>query len=161
MILFQSCFPYGGTQPSFTANNEDDELVFELTVDDGNGNTDTDTVTITVERVPPEIFVASLSANSVLRFVDPATLDGNVEPDATLSDEEALLDAPIDVIMTGESQLIVLNRNSNSLNLYLASATSSDDQAPFFVVQGAATLLDQPAGMAFDSVIDRQLEKRG
>ena len=53
--------------------------------------------------------------------------------------------------MTGESSLIVLNRNSNSLNLYLASATSSEDQAPFFVVQGTATLLDQPAGMAFDS----------
>ena len=99
--------------PGFTARNEDDELVFELTIDDGNEHTDTDTVTITVERVPLEFFVASLSGNSVLRFVDAASLDGNVEPDATLSDEEALLDAPIDVIMTGESQLIVLNRNSN------------------------------------------------
>lgn len=135
---------------SFTASSEDEELVFELTVDDGNGHTDTDSITITVERVPPNLFITNVSGNSAILIVDPASKDGNVAPDGSLSNAEALLDAPTDVLLPGDSSLIVLNRGSNSLNLYLDATTSSDDQAPLFIVQGAATLLDQPTTMAHD-----------
>ncbi len=136
--------------PSFTAANEDDELTFELTVDDGNGHTDSDAVTVTVVREPLLVLVVNFAGDSIVQFEDLATKDGDVEPAAALSDPEALLDGPIDMVMNRDDWLIVANRNTNSLNLYLASSTSDEDQAPRRVVQGGATLLDQPTSMAYD-----------
>lgn len=126
-------------------------LSFELTVDDGQAHDDSDEVTVTVIRNAPILFVANAVGNSVLRFVDPGSKDGNVAPDTVLEGDDASLNAPTDIVVNRESLLIAVNRGANSLNLYLGSVFASGDSTPFFVVEGNATLLDQPTGIEFVS----------
>lgn len=135
--------------PSFAAPNEDAELEFELTTDDGKGHTDADSVTVTVVRNAPVLLLANNTGNSIVRFLDPAEKDGNVAPDTTLAGETSQLSGPIDIVVTRESWLIAANRASNTLNFYLASAIAGGDLSPFGIVEGAGTLLDQPTSLAY------------
>lgn len=130
--------------PSFEAPNVDGDLVFEVTVDDGNGHTDSDRVTVSVSREASILFVANLGGPSVGRFVDLVDRNGDIAPDTQLAGDTTMLAEVSDVVVNRENSLIAVNRSNNSLNLYLASAVSIGDVAPAFIVRGPATGLDRP-----------------
>ncbi len=130
--------------PSFVAPNVNGDLVFEVTVDDGNGHTDSDRVTVTVSREASILFVANLGGNNIGRFVDLGDKNGNVAPDTLLVGSLTMLAEVSDIVVHRENYLIAVNRSTNSMNLYLASAVSGGNVPPAFIVRGPATLLDRP-----------------
>ncbi|HQK92426.1 MAG TPA: PKD domain-containing protein [Armatimonadota bacterium] len=141
-------------QATFSAPAGSAVLTFLLTVDDGHGGTDSDTVTITVEAATTSrLYVANLIGNSVVGFVDPGLLDGNVAPDAVLSGTATELANPADVVVIGEA-LAVANFGADSITVYSNAETAHGNEAPRSIVAGANSQLVDPTSLAVDAARD-------
>ncbi len=66
------------TTPTFEAPNEDAELEFEVTVDDGRGGSDSDSVSVLVTAKRARLYIANISGHSVTSYEDPALVNGNL-----------------------------------------------------------------------------------
>jgi hypothetical protein len=143
---------------SFTAPDEEDTLIFQLTVDDGRTGLDTDSVTVTVTEVVPErdpvLFVANYNDNSVVSFKDPGTLNGNISPTTVLSGGQTQLFLPSDIVVSADETLIVSNFATDAITSYEDAFNTNGNFAPSGNVQGNATQLDDPATLALNSEED-------
>lgn len=141
-------------QATFTAPAGSAVLTFLLTVDDGHGGTDSDTVTITVEAATASrLYIANLVGNSVVSFVDPGLLDGDVAPDTVLSGTATELGNPADVAVVGAA-LAVANFGADSITVYADAETADGNEAPRGIVTGATSQLADPTSLAVDPARD-------
>jgi len=136
------------TTPTFEAPNEDVELEFEVTVDDGRGGTDSDSVSVLVTAKRARLYIANYSGHSVTSYDDPAFVNGNLPPDTNLQGAQTQLLTPADIIVTAEGTLIASNFAGNALTSYEDAPTTNGNLEPDGNVAGAATELDGPASLA-------------
>jgi len=139
---------------SFTAPDEEDTLIFQLTVDDGRSGTDTDSVTVTVAEVVPErdpvLFVANFGGDSIVSFEDPKSLDGNIPPNTVLSGGQTQLSRPSDIVVSTRDTLIVSNFSTDAITSYEDAFNTNGNFAPSGNVQGNATQIDDPTTLAIN-----------
>ena len=141
--------------PTFTAPNVDETLTFELTVADGNGGSDTDTVNITVTKSVPVLFIANFIGSRVTSYQDPITVNGNVAPDTNLQGTQTQLNAPSDIVVTGDQTLIVSNfAGPHAITSYKNANATNGNLAPDGNVQGAATTLVAPTTLTINPAAD-------
>ena len=142
------------TTPTFEAPNEDAELEFEVTVDDGRGGSDSDSVSVFVTAKRARLYIANISGHSVTSYEDPALVNGNLPPDTNLQGAQTLLLSPADIIVTAEGTLIASNFAGNALTSYEDAPTTNGNFAPDGNVAGAATELAGPASLAVNKAQD-------
>ncbi len=134
--------------PTFEAPNEDAELVFEVTVDDGKGGSDSDSMSVLVTAKRARLYIANIDGHSVTSYEDPALVNGNLPPDTNLQGTQTQLLSPSDIIVTGEGTLIASNFAGNALTSYEDAPTTNGNLEPDGNVAGAATALVGPASLA-------------
>ena len=139
---------------TFELANIDDTLVFEVTVDDGQGHSATDTVTVTSSRLAPILLLVNRLGNSVVGFVDPGTLDGNVAPDTEIVGDLTTLAGPTDVLVNLTNDLVVSQSGTDALQLFGDPEVTTGNIAPPTTVLGPSTLISDPAAMAYDATED-------
>ena len=148
---------------SFTAPNQAATLTFQLTVGDGQGNTSTDTTVVTVTTstvAKPTIYIANQGGSNVTAYdiTTPATVNGNIPPNANLAGGQTQLAGPVDNVVDKDGALLVLNANNKSVTVYanaLNLGTVNGNIAPTRNVQGAATLLTTGAdSLAINTAAD-------
>lgn len=146
---------------TFTAPNTAGTLVFQLTVSDGTASA-TDTVEIGVNTqvtATPVLLVANFNGNNVVGFniSNPNNVNGNIAPSANLAGAQTQLSQPTDIVLDVNGSLLVTNNGTNSITTYADAADLSGingNVAPLRNVQGAATLLNIPASLAFRTTSD-------
>jgi hypothetical protein len=146
---------------SFTAPSQAATLTFQLTVDDGHGGTASDTVVVTVVTgaVPKPILYIANGGGSVSAYdiTTPATVNGNVPPNANLAGGQTNLGRPADVVIDNDGDLLVVNNTGNSITAYanaLNLGAINGNVAPIRNVQGLATLLVNPFTLAINRAND-------
>jgi hypothetical protein len=148
--------------PAFVAPNTADTLTFQLTVNDGRGGTDTDSVDVNVGGQAPTqsiLYIANFGLPGVIAYdiTTPATVNGNIAPDAFLAGAQTLLAAPSDLVVDGNGGLLVCNLTAKSITGYadaLTLASINGNVTPTRNVQGAATGLVAPVSMAISTAND-------
>lgn len=127
------------------------------TVTDSAGQTATDSVPINVGTPPPAVtptlFVANRGAPRVLSWQNPATVNGNIAPDTNISGSAAQLTFPFHLVVNSANELIVsdsLPPGTAKLLVYNDAAAANGNLAPARNVNGAATQLSFPRGLAYD-----------
>ncbi|NLG41867.1 MAG: hypothetical protein GX547_01365 [Phycisphaerae bacterium] len=146
---------------SFTAPNISELLTFQLTVDDGNGGTASDSTSVTVTTTPPPkptLFIANNAGNvTAYDLTSPATINGNIPPNANLAGAQTLLLGPTDLVIDSGGNLLVSNAGTASITGY-ANAVNlgsiNGNVAPNRNVQGAATQLLVPVSLAINTAND-------
>jgi hypothetical protein len=147
---------------SFTAPNQAATLTFQLTVSDGRGGTASDTTVVTITATPvskPILYIANVGGDSITAYdlTTPATVNGNIPPNANLAGAQTLLSEPDALVIDNAGGLLVLNFANNSVTGYTNARSLGQingNVAPIRNVQGAATLLARPASMTIDRVND-------
>ena len=147
---------------SFTAPNQGATLTFELTVNDGNGGTASDTAVVTVMTgmvAKPILYIANFGGSNVTAYdiTTPATVNGNIPPNANLAGAQTLLAGPSDLVIDKAGGLLVSNYNGASVTGYanaLDLGMVNGNIAPTHNVQGSATLLAKPTSLAINAAND-------
>jgi hypothetical protein len=131
--------------PSFTAPDSDEQMEFELTVEDEGGLTSTATVLVSVTApTQPRLYIANVG-NTVTSYADPSSVNGNIVPDTNLAGAQTQLTVPTDVVVNSANQLMVSNLSAASVTTYDNADQTNGNLAPDGNVQGAATQLN-PGG---------------
>ena len=131
--------------PSFTAPDSDEQMSFELTVEDEGGLTSTATVFVSVTAPSePRLYIANLGGN-VTSYADPSGVNGNIVPDTNLAGAQTQLAFPADIVVNADNQLLAANFATASVTTYDDADQTNGNLSPDGNVQGAATQLN-PAG---------------
>ncbi len=147
---------------SFTAPNQAATLTFQLTVNDGRGGTATDSTVVTVMTVvvpKPILYIANFGGANVTAYdiTTPATVNGNIAPNANLAGLQTLLAAPSDLVISKNGGLLVSNFIAPSVTGYadaLDLGKINGNVAPSQNLAGGATALAQPVSLAINSTSD-------
>ena len=132
--------------PSFTAPDSDEQMSFELTVEDEGGLTSTATVFVSVTAPSePRLYIANFGGNNITSYGNPSAVNGNIVPDTNLAGAQTQLLAPSDIVVNGENQLLASNFAAASVTTYDDADQTNGNLSPDGNVQGAATQLN-PAG---------------
>ena len=139
-------------QPTFVALNVPGTLTFKLTVSDGTRPSSA-TVNVAVFTAPV-LFVANLTGNSVVSFVDPAALSGNVTADHILVGASTRISEPAAVALDAGGRLVVSNFATPALSIYANGLGAGGEQAPSAVVVGPDTQFTAPVALAGNAARD-------
>jgi len=91
--------------------------------------------------------------NSILRFSNAESSNGNVAPTATLSGAATLISAPQHLFLdTSADRLFVANQGGSSVLIFDNASTLTGSVAPTRTISGNATNLSAPIDLALDSV---------
>jgi hypothetical protein len=148
--------------PAFVAPNTAETLTFELAVNDGRGGTDTDSVDVNVGGQAPQqsiLYITNFGIPGVIAYdiTTPATVNGNITPDAFLAGGQTQLAAPSDLVVDGNGGLLVCNLTAKSITGYadaLNLTSINGNVAPTRNVQGGVTGLAAPVSMAISTAND-------
>jgi hypothetical protein len=113
---------------------------------DGNGNNN--------NPPPPtsggQLYVAT--PNSILRFSQALSANGNVQPAGTISGSSTQLSNPRFLHSdTANERLIVANTGNSSILIFNSASTLTGNPAPSAVIAGSATGLSSPVDTAIDA----------
>jgi hypothetical protein len=138
----------------FTAPATPDALAFELTVSDGFGGTATDSVHVAVFTPPvtPQLFISNFIGKSVVSYLNPSTVNGNIAPDTNLSGAQTSINNPADIVVTSNGVLLVANRlAAGVITSYPDAGTANGNVVPSRNVSGVSTALALPTSLAINS----------
>jgi hypothetical protein len=110
--------------------------------------TGTGQLTITDTVTEARLYISNFSGNSVVSYLNPSTVNGNIAPDTNLSGVQTQLNQPSDAVVDGNGNLLVSNFGTPSVTGYANAAAASGNQAPNRNVQGGATQLAAPTTIA-------------
>ncbi len=128
--------------PSFTAPDSDEQMEFELTVEDTGGLTSTASVFVNVTAPSePRLYIANVGAN-VTSYANPAEVNGNIVPDTNLAGAQTQLMFPSDIVVNSANQLLVSNFTAGTVTTYNDADQTNGNLSPDGNVQGAATQLN-------------------
>lgn len=96
------------------------------------------------------LFIANFNGNNVTSYSDPATVNGNIAPEANLAGAQTQLTNPSDIVVNNNGSLIASNFGTPSITSY-DNAPVNGNVAPDGNVQGAATLLAQPVTLTINT----------
>ena len=147
---------------SFTAPNQAAALTFELTVNDGRGGSASDSavISVTTTAVPkPILYIANFNGPSITAYdvTNPATLNGNIPPNANLFGTQTLLALPSGVVLDKNGGLLVSNEDAASVTGYadaLNLGAINGNIAADRNLQGGATGLLRPSALAINAAAD-------
>lgn len=97
----------------------------------------------------PRLYIANLG-NNVTSYNDPASVNGNIAPDANLAGAQTQLNLTTDIVVNSAQQLIACNFGTPSITSY-DNAPVNGNVAPSGNIQGAATLITQPNSIAINT----------
>jgi len=98
-----------------------------------------------------QLYVAT--PNSILRFSNAETSNGNVAPTATISGSATLISGPQHLFVdTNADRLFVANQGGRSILIFDNASTLTGNIAPTRVISGNATSLAAPVDIALDTV---------
>jgi hypothetical protein len=146
--------------PSFVAPSVAGTLTFQLTVNDGRGGTNSATVDVTVKAVvQPILYIANFIGLGVIAYdiTSPATVNGNIAPNANLAGAQTLLAAPTDMVIDASGALLVTDLTTQAITGYanaLNLPAVNGNAAPTRNVQGGATGLVGPVSVAINTTND-------
>lgn len=96
------------------------------------------------------LFIANLAGNNVTSYADPATVNGNIAPEANLAGAQTQLTQPSDIVVNTAGALIASNFAAPSITSY-DNVPVNGNVAPSGNVQGAATQLMQPTTLTINT----------
>jgi len=101
-----------------------------------------------------QLFIANNAGNRVTSYINPSTINGNIQPSTNISGDQTQISAPQDLTVTATGALLVLSGSTQSIISYDSAATVNGNQSSDRNVSGAATQLDGPVTMALDAAED-------
>lgn len=101
-----------------------------------------------------QLFIANNAGNRVTTYINPSTINGNIQPSTNISGDQTQISAPQDLAVTATGALLVLSGSTQSIVSYDSAATVNGNQSPERNVSGAATQLDSAVTMALDVARD-------
>jgi hypothetical protein len=121
----------------------------------GSGNpTPTPTPTPT-SSAAGTLYVSNQNTNSILRFNNAGTSNGNVAPAGVISGAATQLNSPRHIFVDeATDRLFVANQGTASVLIFDAASTKSGNVAPTRSIAGASTGLLLPAAVAVDATKD-------
>ena len=137
---------------AFMAPNFSDVLEFRLTVTSANGSA-SDNVVVNVFAAPI-LFVANRGGNSILTFRASRAWNGNAAPLTNLAGPNTRLSEPSSLVFDNVGGVIAAVANTSRIAGFLDRLNVTGDTVPERFVTGAAALLQQPEGLAFDAATD-------
>lgn len=124
----------------------------------GGGGTPTPTPTATPTPNPAatgKLYVSNAGSDSILRFDNAFTDNGNVTPAATISGGNTTLNFPgFITIDTAADRLYIANTNNLSILIYDNISTRNGNVAPQRTITGVNTNLLSPTDVSLDTVRD-------
>jgi hypothetical protein len=93
------------------------------------------------------------TANSILRFSNAESSNGNIAPSGTVNGANTLLSAPQHLFLdTTSNRLFVANQGGSSILIFDNAATLNGNVAPTRVISGNATQLVAPIDVTLDTI---------
>lgn len=99
-----------------------------------------------------KLYVANLGSNSIARFDNASTADGNLAPGGVIAGAQTQLNSPQHIFVDAAADnLYVANQGGGSVLVFDAASTRSGNVPPARSLGGASTGLLLPADVAVDS----------
>lgn len=103
---------------------------------------------LTMHPTNSELIVTDEGSNAILFFADPLEVNGNVPPTRVVTGANTGMVAPVQVwIDSSADEMYVLDRGSNQVLVYSASATIEADVAPLRRIGGPSSGILNPTAM--------------
>lgn len=103
---------------------------------------------LTMHPTNSELIVTDEGSNGILFFADPLEVNGNVPPTRVVTGANTGMVAPVQVwIDSSADEMYVLDRGSNQVLVYSASATIEADVAPLRRIGGPSSGILNPTAM--------------
>lgn len=103
---------------------------------------------LTLHPTNGQLVVTDEGTNAVLFFADPLEANGNVPPTRIVTGANTGMVAPVQVWIDSEAdEMYVLDRGSNQILVYSASATIEADVAPIRRIGGPSSGITNPSAM--------------
>ncbi len=105
---------------------------------------------------PSRLYVTNGGGNSISVFNNASITQGNIAPDSTISGAATTFNSPYGMWHDSASdRLYVANFDANSILIFNNASTISGNVAPNRTIAGAATTLNYPESIWYDSASDR------
>lgn len=124
----------------------------------GGGGTPTPTPTLTPTPTPNpaaagKLYVMNTTTNSLLRFDNAFTANGNATPAATIFGTSTTFNSPNFITLdAANDRLYIADTSDLSIVIYDTISTKNGNVAPNRTIAGSATTLIAPTDVAFDRV---------
>lgn len=117
------------------------------------GPTPTGSPSPTPSGAPGKLYVTNINNNSITRFDNASTADGNLAPAAVISGAATQIIAPRHIFVDGAADRLFV-ANQGDVLVFDSVSTKSGNAAPSRSISGAATGIASPADVAVDDTKD-------